>query len=226
MRDRVIRRLRELERSPIEAAENAGLERNFIDDFVNGKKESFTNRHLRKVAAALDWTVSELLDQPPPHLRGVTSGTVVPELDIRAGAAYAGGFSQEEQAIDEYGHSVSRDAVRANWGIPPPFLRDELHIQVGRAHILPIRGDSMVDVLYDGDRVIIDLDDTDVSQGGIFAVLDDNGSVIVKQVELLRGAEPGRVICKSRNAHYEPFELRLTDAVKILGRVAARITRL
>ncbi len=41
----------------------------------------------------------------------------------------------------------------------------------------------MKDALFDGDRAIINLDDTDVSQGGIFALLDDNSSLIIKQVE-------------------------------------------
>ncbi len=43
----------------------------------------------------------------------------VPEIDVRAGASYAGGFNQEEATLDEFGNSISQDAVRANWGIPP-----------------------------------------------------------------------------------------------------------
>lgn len=153
----------------------------------------------------------------------------VPEIDLRAGASYAGGFNQEENTIDEQGNSVSRDAIRTNWGIPKPFLRDELHIRTGRAHILSVRGDSMNDALYDGDRAIINLDDTDVSQGGIFALLDDNSSVIIKQVELVRqsGSNTRRIRCTSRNPVYSPFELELDEErVKIIGRVASKITRL
>jgi phage repressor protein C with HTH and peptisase S24 domain len=150
----------------------------------------------------------------------------VPEIDVRAGASYAGGFNQEETTIDEYGNSVSRDAIRASWGIPAPFLRDELHIRPGRAHMLPIRGDSMNDVLFDGDRAIINLDDTDLSQGGIFALLDDQSSLIIKQVELVRGKGPQRIKCTSRNPVYAPFELVLDDPVRIIGRVASKITRL
>lgn len=151
----------------------------------------------------------------------------IPEIDLRAGASYAGGFAQEEVTI-ENGHVVSRDAVRAQWGIPLIFLRDELHVHPGRVHILPIRGDSMADALFDGDRAGVDLDDVDISQGGIFAILDDNGSVIVKQVELLRDNKGNirKILCKSRNPHYQPFELTLEDPVRILGRVAFRITRL
>jgi phage repressor protein C with HTH and peptisase S24 domain len=151
----------------------------------------------------------------------------VPEIDVTAGAAYAGRFSEEENTIDNNGNSVSRDVVRANWGIPQPFLTTELRIRPGRAHILSVRGDSMTDALYDGDRAIINLDDRDVSQGGIFALLDDNASVIIKQVELVRGSKsPRRIRCTSRNPIYTPFELDLDDPVTIIGRVASKITRL
>jgi phage repressor protein C with HTH and peptisase S24 domain len=153
---------------------------------------------------------------------------IVPEIDVRAGAGYAGGFNQEENHISASGSVVSRDAVRAQWGIPAPFLRDELHIQPGRVHILSVRGDSMNDALFDGDRAIINLDDTDVSQGGIFALLDDNESVIIKQVEFVRskGGGPRMIRCTSRNSAYAPFDLALEHPVKIIGRVASKITRL
>jgi len=150
----------------------------------------------------------------------------VPEISITAGASYAGGFGQEENTIDQDGNSVSQDAIRATWGIPTPFLRDELHIRPDRAHILSVRGDSMNDALFDGDRAIINLDDRDVSQGGIFALLDDNASLIIKQVELVRGSKSRRIRCTSRNPIYAPFELELTDPVAIIGRVASKITRL
>lgn len=152
---------------------------------------------------------------------------LVPEIDVLAGANYTGGFNQEENTIDESGTIVTTDAVRMNWGFPAPYLRDELHIRPDRVHILPVRGDSMNDALFDGDRAIINLDDTDVSQGGIFALLDDQASVIIKQVELIRAPGNGarRIRCTSRNPAYAPFDLIMTDPVKIIGRVASKITR-
>lgn len=150
----------------------------------------------------------------------------VPEIDLQAGASYAGGFNQEFNTVDQDGNFVSRDAIKAYWGIPSPFLKNELHIRPGKAHILPVRGDSMEDALFDGDRAIINLDDTDVSQGGIFALLDDNSSLIIKQVEIVRGSGARRIRCTSRNAVYQPFELTLDhESVKIIGRVASKITR-
>lgn len=225
LQTRVKHRLADLGLSPIEAAMKADLERNYIHDLVSARKSSISQEKLPKVAKALEWTVEQLLghdgvNQVPSDNSGV------PEMEVRGGAAYGGGITQEESTVDEYGNLVSTDAIRARWGIPLPFLREELQVRPGRANILPIRGDSMNDALYDGDRVLIDLDDTDIAQGGIFALIDDNGSVIIKQVELVRAGSDRKLLCTSRNPRYQPFELALGETVKIIGRVACKITRL
>jgi phage repressor protein C with HTH and peptisase S24 domain len=93
--------------------------------------------------------------------------------------------------------------------------------------VVQMRGDSMGDTLGDGDFVIVETGHTDVAQGGIFAVLEDNESVIITQVEMTyqAGHSTGRIRCTPRNPAYTPFELTLGDDAKIIGRVAQRITR-
>ena len=234
LRERIKHRLAALNRSPLDAAKKGQLERTYLHDFVveqaggGYKKGSINPGKYSQVAKGLDWTVEQLLGQRSvnrSHADTVAAPVEVPEIDVRAGAAYAGGFAHEE-ADTEGGQIISRDAVSARWGIPAPFLRQELRIRPGRVHILPVRGDSMRDALFDGDRAIVDLDDIDVSQGGIFAILDDNASVIIKQVELVRGKGERRILCTSRNVSYQPFELQLTEPVRIIGRVAGKLTRL
>jgi phage repressor protein C with HTH and peptisase S24 domain len=149
----------------------------------------------------------------------------VPEMDIYGGSSRGGGFNQEENTTDRLGNTFSSDVIRTTWGIPTPFLRSELNTSPGRANIIPVRGDSMNDALFAGDRAIINLDDTDVGQDGIFALLDDSASLIIKQVEVVRGSRARRIICTSRNPSYKPFELELTDPVRIIGRVVGKITR-
>jgi hypothetical protein len=73
-------------------------------------------------------------------------------------------------------------------------------------------------------------DHRDVGQGGIFAVKDDVGGVVLTQVEAVRGADPLRMRCTPRNALYRPFELDLgrngeIHRAQIIGRAGARITR-
>ncbi|CAO4192355.1 hypothetical protein LFADAHJC_LOCUS683 [Methylorubrum extorquens] len=148
----------------------------------------------------------------------------LPEIDLRGGASYGGGKTDEEwQDGDQSG-----DKPVARWGLPPSFVQRELGLQFGSADIIQVRGDSMDDGtakgLSSGDRVIIDRRDRDPRQGGIFAVFDGEG-VIIKQVELLRDHEPARILCKSRNVSYDPIVLILDGTVRIIGRVAGVISR-
>lgn len=155
---------------------------------------------------------------------GAGNGTIVPELDVRAGANYAGGMLLDFANVSGEDASLE-EKVRARWIFPRSYMRDELHIS--RPVILPVRGNSMEPLLFDGDRAVCDLDDVDLGQGGIFSLLDDIGSVIIKQVEIVRGKRDPMVIrCKSLNSTYDPFDLKMVEPVKIIGRVATKITRI
>lgn len=149
----------------------------------------------------------------------------VPEYDIRAGASYAGGRN-DRAWNDETGWEA--DEPVEQWGLPAAYVERELGLSYGLSGILPVRGDSMDDgsghALVSGDRVVIDRNDTDVRQGGIFAVFDGDG-VIIKQVELLRSDGRTRIVCKSLNPRYSPIELDLQMPVRVIGRVAAVISR-
>lgn len=149
----------------------------------------------------------------------------IPEYDVRAGASYGGGVDDSEwRDGDKAGHEPV-----AHWGLPPSYVERELGLTYGSADILPVRGDSMDDgsakALTSGDRVLIDRKDTDPRQGGIFAVWD-GGGVIIKQVEIVRGADPPQIICTSRNQNYKPITLILDGTVHIIGRVAAKFSRM
>jgi phage repressor protein C with HTH and peptisase S24 domain len=69
LRERVSKRLLELNRSPITAAVSVGLERTYIRDFVSGKKDSVRSDKHALLARALDWTVSDLLDTTKENYR-------------------------------------------------------------------------------------------------------------------------------------------------------------
>lgn len=154
----------------------------------------------------------------------MSSRKTLPEYDIRAGASYGGGMDDEEWRDGD----ISGHAPVAQWGLPPAYVERELGLSYGFADVIPVRGDSMDDgtvhALVSGDRVIIDRKDKDPRQGGVFAVWD-GGGVIVKQVELVRGDGPPRIICSSRNPHYKPIELVLDGSVHVIGRVAAKVSR-
>lgn len=80
LQERVRARLEQLGRSPITAANNVGLERTYIRDFIGGKKKSISMDKLPLVARALDWSMADLVG--PAH--GVGMGLVRPVQPVRS----------------------------------------------------------------------------------------------------------------------------------------------
>lgn len=240
--------LRDRGTTATQLARAIGRGKDYIRDFLSGRKASLAAGDVAAIEAALGLPAGSLV--PPRRLRLVSSFDpdapdheepddtpakssigkghrltpgAIAEIDVRAGAG-GGGFATVHNVSDD-SVTYAGDAVRAEWILPPSFVRDELHLSYGRAEIIPIRGDSMEPDLRDGDRVIIDRTDTNLRQGGIFAVLD-GGELIVKQVELIRGTDPPQIICKSRNPNYSPITLTLDEGTTVIGRVAAKISRM
>lgn len=213
-----------------------GLDQNTISDLERGKTLETTKLHeiAQACGVSADWLIGRTDDPKggPPTRGNVislrssnqTESRTLPEIDVRGGASYGGGMMDEPwQDGDKSG-----DKPVAQWGLPSAFVERELGLSFGMADIIMVYGDSMDDGtahgFASGDRVIIDRKHTDPRQGGVFAVFDGEG-VIIKQVELVRGHNPPRIICKSRNPSYDPIHLVLESPVSIIGRVAGRISR-
>lgn len=175
-------------------------------------------------------------DLPPPeevdetprvserHRVNIKAG-FIPEFDLRAGASYGGGYALPA-AIRDGETSYDADRVKAQWGIPASFLQGELRLHPHTTDVIAVDGPSMIPDLLPGDRVLIDRSHRDPRQGGIFAVREGDG-IIIKHVEVVRGSDPPRIVCKSSNQTYAPFELVLDgETVAIIGRVAGRISRM
>lgn len=178
--------------------------------------------------APLDDDASPEIDDTPRIGNGRrvhVAADAVPEFDLRAGASYGGGYALPSSVRD--GDRIyDADVVKAEWRFPDSFLKGELRLRPASTDVLAVDGPSMMPDLMPGDRVLIDRSHRDPRQGGIFAVREDDG-IIIKHVEVVRGSNPTRIICKSSNSTYTPFELILDgESVSIIGRVAGRISRM
>jgi phage repressor protein C with HTH and peptisase S24 domain len=94
--------------------------------------------------------------------------------------------------------------------------------------VVRMRGDTMEDTLRSGDFAVIDTEQTDVSQGGIFVVLDlEFRGWFIAQVQPIYQDRhsTGRIKCTPRNPRYPPSELTLGTEARIVGRVVQKFTR-
>lgn len=103
-----------------------------------------------------------------------------------------------------------------SWPLPRAYL-EEMRLTGGELAVVPVKGDSMEPTLRSGDRVLIDMGDKNISQGGIFCLWDGHGRV-VKRVERVPGQKPERVRLKSDNPLHDMYEVPAA-VIEIIGRV-------
>jgi phage repressor protein C with HTH and peptisase S24 domain len=221
----------------------AGLGETYVRDALK-RGRGGTLPALNKLAAALgrslDWLLTgaeeaggEFAPDKPPQRRLDTSverrivdgateaGSTILEVDVRAGAG-GGGAPIDAYVHDENGNVYAAEGIAAEWSLPSQIMQGVLHSSPRHIRAFEVIGDSMEPRLFEGDRVFIDLRYTTPSPEGIFALWDGFG-VVIKRLQIVRGADPTRVRVISANQSYAPYEAAL-DEIRIIGRFAGRFT--
>ena len=142
LRTRIQNRLTELGRSPITAAVSVGLERTYIRDFVNGRKDSIRLDKRALVAQALDWSVDQLMNEGArgaSRVSTVTGDLLVGARDFPIYAAAQGGN----------GHMIVHTDVMEY--VKRPVILEGVPDSYG----ILIVGDSMVPAYRPGDMALI-----------------------------------------------------------------------
>ncbi|MEY9466325.1 SOS-response transcriptional repressor LexA [Bradyrhizobium ottawaense] len=158
LRQRIKDRLRDLGIGAIEAAKSVdGLERNYIRDFLEGKKRSFSSAKQPLVAAALQWTVADLIGPPPrrtspsapklamvPLLDRVTAGRLrspanqIPIEDVPL-LAFADLGRGEFFALTVDGDSMDRYSPEGSIIV---VNRAERTLVSGRCYVFSVKGET------------------------------------------------------------------------------------
>jgi phage repressor protein C with HTH and peptisase S24 domain len=165
-------------------------------------------------------------DEPIAAASGSTSVTddnreYVLEVDVRAGAG-GGGIAGIVEAQDGE-QTISQDAVRGHWLVPPEYLK-ELGVEARSTRIVEVRGDSMSPTLESGDRVMVDLRDVIPSPPGVFALFDGLGDVVKRVEPIFDDGEP-RYLISSDNERHKAYE-RIPEEIRIIGRVVWRAQKM
>lgn len=208
----VQRRLDQIGKNAFEAARDAGLGRDFVNDILNGKKSSVRGDNLEKLARGLDATPSEVMsgvffDHPPERDRQVNDDlpamVAVPEYDVRLSAG-PGAFNDDERIID-------------HWQFSRRYIENELRVAPSSLGVVTVDGDSMYPTLWPGDRVMVDMTETNPAKGGVYAIFDDNATV-VKRVERVPASNPPQVTLISDNKNHNQYTVP-AEFVRVIGRV-------
>lgn len=190
-------------------ASKMGVTKAKVQNIESGKQR-VDHDFLRGLAVHFTVNLNALLTDSEQSLTadGVnsTSGpfVMIPRLEVEASAGN-GSEVATEAGTNAY-------AFNHKWlnkrGLKPDTLS-----------IISVRGDSMEPDLNDGDLVLIDLANTDLADGKIYAV-QYSGSLFVKRIQYV----PGDLVrLVSRNTQYAPIEIKNpeADGVRVVGRVVA-----
>jgi SOS-response transcriptional repressor LexA len=197
LRQKVERRLRELNMGAVEAAQSVpGLERNYIRDLVEGKKRSFSQAKAPLVAQALHWSLAELQGQMRDSDVVATTTARVPLLDKVAAGKLRSSTSQ----------------------IPVEDVPLLAFADLGRGDFfaLTVEGDSMDRISPDGSVIVVNQADRTLVSGKPY-VISRRGEASFK----LWRSDPPRFAPYSTNPSHEPIFVKTkAEAEKmIVGRV-------
>lgn len=120
------------------------------------------------------------------------------------------------------GESTAAAPVLGTWHIPAEVLARRVRTSIDHLHFIECEGNSMYPLIKDGDVVLVDQSKRNPNMPGIFALYEGDGQTI-KQVEMVRGAEPSKLRLIPANKDYSTYEVA-ADEVHIIGRYVARFT--
>lgn len=148
-------------------------------------------------------------------------GTGQPVISVTGGMG--GGGVAAETTVRIGGVAYQSDDIRGEISMPDFMLTSLSHsARRTSVHWFDVAGDSMEPTLRGGDWIAVNIEDKRIGQGGIFALRDQNGTIIVKR--LAYGEQPDRVEIISDNPR-QHSKTELIGDVMVIGRVFARITR-
>lgn len=190
----------------------------YIQQYLEGGKPLKLKEDVRlAIAEALD--IDETLLGAPVRQPG-RAGFVSPQQSVVGVRSVP-----EYNALAAAGGGVMIDEEErtGDWPLPTTYL-NEMHLSGNGLAVIPVKGDSMEPTLRSGDRVLIDLGDRNISQGGLFVLHDGMGRV-VKRVEHVPGTRPPRLALISDNPLHTKYEVNAED-IGIIGRVVWAARRL
>lgn len=176
---------------------------------ATGKPKQMGDRLARDIEKKLNlgfgWMDQDHSAEPPEPKNIVT----LDRLDVEAGCDPSGGPACTDVAV------VERIQVSVDW-----FKQNISRFRTIGHQLVTARGDSMEPTINSGDIVVVDVRDTDVTQGGIFC-LNYGGGVTIKRIQVL----PFGVEFISDNKLYNSFVLKgqELEAIKIIGRVVTAL---
>ncbi|EHU1403016.1 helix-turn-helix domain-containing protein [Acinetobacter baumannii] len=236
--DRIQSRMAELKLSQADLMRLTGAARGTVSGWVNGSNNP-SAKHIEALATALKTTsrwiltgkekqnltnfnMQEFMDKHGLSKKDESSFDV---NDIQSASVVEYGGDDGFIWIDVVEASFSCgtgesiefhfDVINGKQPFPPSFFKQK-NVHPDCMRIIKAKGDSMADKIDDGDLVGIDISQTDIIDGQIYAVYFE-GEGMIKQIFKEEG---GKLILHSLNSKYRDREVTEQNGLnfKVMGR--------
>lgn len=192
-----------------------------------GKNHAYIQQYLRRnVPASLPEAVRAKLAEELDLDESLLGGRLLPDRTGRATPrlSHVREVAEYNAFVSAGGGAVLTDEEKTGiWPLPRSYL-EEMSLSGNGLAVVPVKGDSMEPTLRSGDRVLIDMGDLNVSQGGLFVLWDGVGRV-VKRVERVPGSKVPTLALISDNPLHNRYQVA-AEEVHIVGRVVWAARRL
>lgn len=185
-----------------------GVVQSVVSDIENGKLKSWPlhraaiQRALNKPRSFFEPVESDEIDEVDARA-DLPAMVAVPEYDVRLSAG-PGAFNDDERIID-------------HWQFSRRYIENELRVAPSSLGVVTVDGDSMYPTLWPGDRVMVDMTETNPAKGGVYAIFDSDATV-VKRVERVPASDPAEVVLISDNKNHNQYRVP-AEMVRVIGRV-------
>lgn len=146
----------------------------------------------------------------------------IPEVDVLAGAG--DGVVGEVVNLRIGANTVSGHKVLEEWKMPAAYLSAELRVSPHRSLIMPVVGDSMIPTYQPGDRILLDLNQSEMTVDAVYVISDGQSPPQIKRLQRVLFSDPHMVDIISDNAAHPPQRVELA-LLTIIGRVAGKMSK-
>lgn len=146
----------------------------------------------------------------------------IPEVDVLAGAGT--GAIGEVINLRIGANTVSGHKVVEEWKMPEAYLSAELHVSPYKSLIMPVVGDSMTPTYQPGDRILVDLNQTEMTIDAVYVISDGDSPPQIKRLQRVLFSKPAMVDIISDNPSHQPQRVELAH-LAIIGRVAGKVSK-
>ncbi|WP_189484634.1 S24 family peptidase [Asticcacaulis endophyticus] len=195
----------------------SGIPYSSLKSFAKNPGQSMNDRNIQKLVSAFGVSADDIFKDPQP-IKSASSWYDPDTEDAKPDMGDILNLPEYELKISAGGgYTIDRERIKGHWPFSRHYIRDELRLEPRNLSVIEVKGDSMEPLLRPGDRVVVDHNDKNAAEGGLY-VIWNGGATVVKRVEAVPYSDPPMLVLISENKTHNQYPVH-AELVNVVGRV-------